>query len=261
MTMQILSLAHPLNADAAHGPVSAGFEHKLTFPHAPFDAGTPKGPDLITSASDWFSMGTHTGTHIDSLSHISIGGGLVDGTTVLQAETEDGVALASKPALSPLYCKAVLIDLPTYFGVDMVPGDLLIDSLLIQQVATSQASTLAEGKAILIRTGRDTVANDSSAYLGLPIPGVETDLAHFMVTMKAPCVGTDTMPFESAPAFEKPLEVHAILIAQAGIPIMENLNLKPLSDLKKYEFDLVVAPLPISNATGSPVNPLALFNN
>ena len=48
-----------------------------------------------------------------------------------------------------------------------------------------------------------------------------------------------------------------------GMPIVDNADLeeaaRTCAELGRWEFQLVVAPLVIEGATGSPVNPVALF--
>lgn len=259
--MKIISLAHELTANSPHGPVSPGFSQTLQFPHAPFLETDRHNLAAITSGSDQIAMGTHTGTHVDSLAHIAEAGTFFDGTKLSEAQTGSFIELKTKAALEPIYCRAALIDLPNYLGVSQIPGQTIIDSHLVHAAAKYQNIELRQSHAILVRTGRDEIATDSDQYMKLPIPGVNVELARMMVELKAPIVGTDTMPFEAAPPAENelPLEVHAILIARAGIPILENLDLRELSSERIYEFDLVIAPLPIRGGTGSPVNPLAIM--
>jgi kynurenine formamidase len=65
------------------------------------------------------------------------------------------------------------------------------------------------------------------------------------------------MPYERAPG-PKPLEVHAILLVEAGVFIFETLNLVELSERKAYRFVFCANPLRITGATGSPINPVAI---
>jgi hypothetical protein len=48
-----------------------------------------------------------------------------------------------------------------------------------------------------------------------------------------------------------------------GMPIIDNADLEALADcctrIGRWEFQLVVAPLHLPGATGSPVNPIAVF--
>ena len=48
-----------------------------------------------------------------------------------------------------------------------------------------------------------------------------------------------------------------------GVSIIENLDLEKAVEtarrLKRYEFMISFAPLPVEGGTGSPINPLAMF--
>ena len=51
------------------------------------------------------------------------------------------------------------------------------------------------------------------------------------------------------------------IIAENGIPIIDNMYLEALAKLlgDKHEFVLIVLPLRLSGATASPLNPIALL--
>jgi len=59
------------------------------------------------------------------------------------------------------------------------------------------------------------------------------------------------------------VHVHGIAIPYMGMPLLDNAQLDPIADacaaLGRWEFMLVVAPLVIPGATGSPVNPIAVL--
>lgn len=52
--------------------------------------------------------------------------------------------------------------------------------------------------------------------------------------------------------------MHALLLVDAGIYIIENLDLEELAAEGVREFLFVALPLPIAGATGSPLRPLAI---
>jgi kynurenine formamidase len=60
-----------------------------------------------------------------------------------------------------------------------------------------------------------------------------------------------------------PLPFHALALAAMGLAILDNVDMERLreacSSFDRSAFLLVVAPLPIEGATGSAVNPLAIF--
>src|SRR5918999_487472 len=57
--------------------------------------------------------------------------------------------------------------------------------------------------------------------------------------------------------------VFQALLVWLGAGIVENLNLEQLVEtarkLKRYEFMLTFAPIPVEGGSGSPVNPIAVF--
>jgi kynurenine formamidase len=75
--------------------------------------------------------------------------------------------------------------------------------------------------------------------------------------------GADTIAFEQVPpnSGHKLLPAHRILLVDAGIYIIETLALEELADAKVFEFTLVLVPMNIIGATGSPVRPLAAVTN
>ena len=72
--------------------------------------------------------------------------------------------------------------------------------------------------------------------------------------------GDDTATFERRPpVYGKELfSVHMMLLTDSGIYIVENTNLEPLSDAKAYVVLLVLTPLRIQGATGSPLRAIAI---
>jgi kynurenine formamidase len=60
----------------------------------------------------------------------------------------------------------------------------------------------------------------------------------------------------SEPGFSLP--VHALMLIQHGIYLIENLGLEALAEAGAYEFAFVVQPLKLKGATGSAVAPIAI---
>jgi hypothetical protein len=56
---------------------------------------------------------------------------------------------------------------------------------------------------------------------------------------------------------------HALVIAALGMMLLDNLNLEDVAVAcaaeGRWAFQLVVAPLRLPTATGSPINPIAIF--
>jgi kynurenine formamidase len=73
------------------------------------------------------------------------------------------------------------------------------------------------------------------------------------------CVGVDAggeaLPPEEPDAF---LPVHSYLLAEAGMPILENVWLEELSESGIAAFAFLAFPLKLLGSTGLPVRPVAL---
>ena len=73
-------------------------------------------------------------------------------------------------------------------------------------------------------------------------------------------IGADNVALEQTPSpdTDNHHPVHTYLLAEAGVPIMENVDLEELSAEQVYEFAFVGAAMPIRGATAAPMRPLAL---
>jgi kynurenine formamidase len=119
------------------------------------------------------------------------------------------------------------------------------------------------GDAILIRSGWAAKWGDPAAYQGAEtgMPGVNASGAELIAEWEARLTGHDSYAYEQVrPPADGPrvVAVHRILLVGHGIHILENLNLEHLAEDRVYEFLLVVTPLNIVGATGSPVRPIAV---
>ncbi len=131
-----------------------------------------------------------------------------------------------------------------------------------------RAATLAGveprlGDAILIRSGWATKWGDPAAYQGdkSGVPGVNASGAELIAEWGACLTGHDSYAYEQvrpSTAGPKYVGVHRILLVEHGIHILENLNLERLAVERVCEFLLVVTPLSLVGATGSPVRPIAV---
>lgn len=256
---RIFELGQPLHVGVPRGPVHPPFMYSLSARHG--DGASLPGMDPeIGGASDAFSMGTHTGTHMDSLAHCSYSGRLHDGTDVTAPGVQDesrGIQVNSGSPLGPIVARGVLLDFPALLGVELVPDEYAITPSELERAEKLHGVNIGAGDVALLRTGRDRLWGDPDAYLRGPLPGPTPGTARLLRTRGVVATGSDTVAYEQAPS-ASPLEVHAELLARGGIFILECLNLAELSAAGVYEFEFVALPLRIAGATGSPVNPIAV---
>jgi kynurenine formamidase len=230
--MDIVQLGHELFVGAPRFESHAPFMYSLSQEHG-VGGGLPGQFCGVTGASDAFAMGVHTGTHMDSLSHVAFHECLCDGTNVFAEGVQSpagGVRMNSGDAMRPIVAPGVLLDFPV---------------------------SIRKGDVVLVRTGWDTLWPGTREYTRMPMPGPNGDTARLFAKLGIVATGSDTLAYEQAPG-ENPLEVHAELLSKAGIYIFESMDLRGLSQRRAYQFIFAVAPLRIAGQTGSPVNPLAL---
>jgi kynurenine formamidase len=116
----------------------------------------------------------------------------------------------------------------------------------------------------LIRTGWGKLfSGDAKTYIGHDsgVPGVDATAGKWLADKKIVVTGCDTTAYEHiAPGKgHAVLPVHRILLVEAGINIIEHMNLEVANEKNISEFMFILAPLKIVGGTGSPVRPLAVI--
>ena len=225
-----------------------------------------------TAAAEVIRMSIHVGTHIDALCHISEkqnAAGQPDsegeprlyageGRTVAAGEcvSSAGQTHLSAEQMPPIVMRGIMLDVAAYKGVDTLPPAYGIGADDLRGALEKQGSVIGADTAVLLRTGcyrllraGDPVYRD--AQTGLNLEG-----AQLLVEQGMTLVGADNMAVEVMPPMDH--SVHRFLLVNSGITHVENLNLDELAAAGCYEFLLIIAPLKLTGATGSWVNPLAI---
>jgi kynurenine formamidase len=258
---RIVQLGHVLRPGQTRNGTAPPYSHALTNGFDEKIGSVPGQSPSIRGVSDMISLGCHTGTHMDSLAHVSYNGQLFDGTKTSDQGVADyfgGVVMKNLAEnFRPIVARGVLLDFARYLGVDRAPQDYVITPQELAACAASQRVTFGRGDVVLFRMGYDMVYRNVDEFLRMPIPGPDPDTARELVRAGIVATGADTMPYEAAPGAE-PMQVHAELIPKAGVFIFEMLDLRELSELDATEFLFVALPLRIEGGTGSPINPVAL---
>ena len=258
---RVVQLGHELQPGQTRNGTAPPYSHALTNGFGESIGVVPGQSPDIRGVSDMISLGCHTGTHMDSLAHVSYNGQLFDGTKTAGQGVQDyfhGIVMDTLAEnFRPIVARGVLLDFARYLGVDRVRNDYVITPAELAACAASQGITYGAGDVVLFRMGYDLVYRDPDEYLRMPCPGPDPDTARELVRAGVVATGSDTMPYEAAPGAE-PMQVHAELIPKAGVFIFEMLDLRELSQQDAREFLFVALPLRIKGGTGSPINPVAL---
>jgi kynurenine formamidase len=257
--LRIFDLGRPLFIGMPQSPNHPAFWHALPRRH-----GDVVRADGGSAANDVITMGTHVGTHIDALAHVSQDGLLHGGQDAHEAGMGGRFTDLGVHTIAPMICRGVMLDIPAVHGTDSCEPGYEITVADLEAAVARQQTRPEPGDVILVRSGWGRRFADGDPYLGRDsgVPGVGADGARWIADLGARAAGADTIAFERlAPgAGHSTLPAHRVLLVDAGIPIIETLDLEPLADAGVGEFLFVLVPLKIVGATGSPVRPLALVD-
>jgi len=251
---KVYDLGQPYFPGMPHHPNHPPFAFSLTKKH-----GDVMYPNQVSAANDLFTTGGHTGTHLDSLGHVSKRGklfGKVDASKVQSyAGGLKGVGIDVTP---PIVRRGILLDVARALRMKVLPNAFPIGQKELKQTAAIEGISLKAGDAVLIRTGwarywkdiKKFIANEKGA------PGVNVEGAKWLAGHKMAFTGSDTTAYERTPAHDLP--VHVFLLTQRGIQLMEMLNLEGIARDRVYQFLFVALPLKIIGGTASPIRPVAI---
>lgn len=255
--LRVVDLGRELRVGMPQSPNHPHFWHALPRRH-----GDMQRADGGSAANDMISMGTHVGTHIDALAHVSHNGKLFGGIDADAAGRGGKYDLLGAHTIDPMVRRGVLLDVAATRGVDCCEGgyEITVDDLVA--TCDRQGVLVRRGDVVLIRSGWGSRFDDAEGYVGRDsgVPGVSEAGATWLADQGVHAVGADTIAFERlAPGGGHALlPAHRVLLVEHGIYIIETLDLEELATLGQHEFTFVLTPLKIYGATGSPVRPIAL---
>jgi kynurenine formamidase len=254
---KVYDLGRPYRIGMPQSPNHPPYWHSLPRRH-----GDNVRADGGSAANDVITLGTHVGTHMDALAHVSQDGLLHGGIDAAAAQVGGRFEQLGIDEVAPIVRRGILLDVPAALGVDAcAPGyEITVDDL--ETTCKRQGTDPAPGDVVFVRSGWGQLWDDAAAYVGVAsgVPGVGESGARWLADTNARAVGADTIAFEHLPAGQGHalLPAHRVLLVEAGINIIETLALEKLAADAVHEFLAVVVPLNLVGATGSPVRPLAI---
>jgi putative cyclase len=211
-----------------------------TFPEDSFFAG-------FNSDVQEFAMHGALLTHLDGLCHDSYGGQHYNGFP-LQGTT-DPVKGCGKLGIQALkegiVTRGVLIDFPRLKGVASLPRGTRLRAEDVVAWEKQTGLKISSGDAIFLYTGRKPGMEETGV-------GYDLSIARLLKQRDVAVVSSDGANAD-----------HQLTLAALGVYLIDSTELAQAAEtaarLKRWEFMLVVSPLPVPGGTGSVVNPLAMF--
>jgi kynurenine formamidase len=238
--------------------------HKMT--HEIF--GQVPGSRVSWASDIMYFSGQHGSPTLDAIGHIGRDLKLHGGVDAVAATATPGgitnnLGIEAFPT-DLMLNRAVVLDVARHLAggkPDPLTPGFEITAAHLDATAKAQGVEVRPGDSLLIRTGwGQYFGKDNAKFLGEQSPGPGQDAAKWLIDKKVRLAGNDTATFEKRPAaYGKELfSVHMMLLADHGIYIMENANLEPLGDARIGVALLIVTPLKIQGASGSPLRVLAI---
>eukprot|EP01114_Cavostelium_apophysatum_P001105 TRINITY_DN1094_c0_g1_i1.p1 TRINITY_DN1094_c0_g1~~TRINITY_DN1094_c0_g1_i1.p1 ORF type:complete len:321 (+),score=61.97 TRINITY_DN1094_c0_g1_i1:331-1293(+) len=221
------------------------------------------------AAKESISMVFHgfTISHLDSFSHFSWKGRMYNGHKPSLVNSQKGATVHSVEQFKDgIVTRGILLDIPKLKGVQWME---LGEGVMTKDIIAAEkfhGVNIESGDCLLIRTGYCKRRKEKG-----PInpkedgtPAIHPSATPLLKERGVAIVGSDTNNDISPPPYSKLTNpFHVICLVSLGLPILDNLDLELLaSECEKrgrYEFMISISPLAMEGATGSPVNPTAIF--
>ena len=275
--MGTLNLITPAKMREAAALVTEGFSVSLASTatkEATIDSPCPIEWEMVratrTGASDTVAYPCIHGpgtTHVDAFAHIFFGGKMWNGYDVEDLVTmEEGAIRGHILNLKHgIVTRGVLYDIPRLKGVPYLePGTrITVDDLEAWEAQTGVK--VGPGDAFFIRWGRWARQDDIGPFdTGQEAAGPDNRVIPWLKERDVAFVGWETPGYAPQPEGDLGrLALHNFVLTMLGVPLLDRADFDALAEAaaerNRWEFMLTVAPLPIPNGTGSPVNPLAIF--
>ena len=206
-------------------------------------------------------------THLDSFAHRFFNGKMWNGYPVKDTISQQGGAAKNSilTMKSGIVTRAVLYDIARLKGVPYLEPGTRIYPEDLEAWEKKSSVKAGPGDAVLIRWGRWA----RRAKLG-PWPidersaGLDNSVIPWLKKRDIALLGWETPGYAPQPPGDLPrLALHDFVLAILGVHLIDRADFEAVSAAaaarNRWQFMLVVAPLPIPNGTGSPVNPIAVF--
>jgi len=219
------------------------------------------------AAMDFVGMVPHgmAITHLDALGHCYYKGQIYNGRLASEEVTKTSrLRFASILAQrGGIFTRGVLLDVARAKGVEFLEPGEYVSAQDLEDAAALAGADLRSGDAVIVHVGleareRRRGPEDRSLRAGLDA-GAVAWLHHYEVSLfSGDCI--ERMPY---PSEVMPVPLHQIGLVAMGLVLLDCPVLTELVEtarsLDRSHFLFTASPWPVPGATGSPVNPLAVF--
>ncbi|HEY6762959.1 MAG TPA: cyclase family protein [Baekduia sp.] len=268
---RVISCAVPLDDQGPLHPTRKGVSHWHSVSGADLIVGSPLNAAMpgLQATDDYITMPLQGSTQWDGLAHIAREDTLYNGFWLGNVEQVAGARRCSIHQLSRTLCgRGVLLDMARHHGVDRLQPGHAITSAELDACAEAQGVEVRTGDLLVLRTGHVPwwyELTDKMEFFASGAPGISMETVEWIHGKEIAAIAVDNVAVEVEPheePFEHVMPVHSRLIRDLGLTLGEVWHLEELADAcaadGRYEFFLAAQPLNVTNASGTPINPVAI---
>jgi len=208
-------------------------------------------------SEDTVLISTHSGTHMDALSHVWEGDELYNGHPASAIRSTRGATKLGAEHLPGRVTRGILIDAVAMRGRPLEPSE----EITVEDIERGYATANTEpqpGDCVLTRTGWWERGFAPAEYFDNE-PGIGEAAADWLAAADAAYVGADNYAVEVQPSREGTrFPAHLTLLHRHGIPLIENMDLSGIAGIDR-SFTLLLAPIGFAGSTAAQVNPIAVL--
>ncbi|MBC8352209.1 MAG: cyclase family protein [Planctomycetes bacterium] len=205
-------------------------------------------------------------THMDSLCHLLYQGKMFNGFSKTEITAQGTAKLSIHNAKNGVFTRGVLIDIPALRGVEYLEPGTPIYPEELTAWENRAGVKVSSGDVVFFRTGRwaRRAAKGPWSVADMGAAGLHASCAKWIRQRDVAMVGSDAamdvMP-SGIPGMTHP--IHLLTLNSMGVHIFDNCDLESVgqtcAQLKRWDFLITAAPIPVEGGTGSPLNPIASF--
>ena len=206
-------------------------------------------------------------THLDAFAHIFFDGKMwngydVDGLVTMEEGATKNSIMTVKDGL---VTRAVLYDIPRLKDVAYLEPGTRITVADLEAWEARTGVRVGSGDAFLVRWGRWAREDALGPFdAGQEAAGLDNHVIPWLKERDVAIAGWETPGYMPQPEGDiSRLALHNFALTILGIQVLDRADFQALAaaaaERERYEFMMTIAPLPIPNGTGSPVNPIAMF--
>jgi kynurenine formamidase len=237
--------------------------------------GAEYGKNKLSYMEDTYLSQSHVGTHIDGMGHIGIKDCYYNQTPMGKYVTQNGIKKLGLENLKSFATRGVIIDLVKVFQdagklksnpackTPCLDGGTVITQADLEAGLKLYNVTLREADAVFLHTGWGDLFKQfpaqNATYNGSE-PGLGKGAAEWLASQKVVLVGADQWAVEVIPSEDKEeaFPVHAILLTNNGIHIIENVRTDLIAaqaaNIKRATFFLEMTVPRAAGTTGTFIN-------